>query len=117
MKALTRFSSVETSDVRPQWLLVAAALLVVVTAFCVVAAVLIVSFDRPPAAELAASALRRGIRLETDPRADGDRLQQAAKTRLETYGWSDQRRGLAHVPIARAMDLLAAHGWPDEEER
>jgi hypothetical protein len=32
-----------------------------------------------------------------------------ARERLETYGWVDRAQGVAHIPIERAMDLVA-HG-------
>jgi hypothetical protein len=31
---------------------------------------------------------------------------------LSTYGWVDQSAGTVHIPIDRAMDLLAQQGLP-----
>ncbi|PTM86960.1 hypothetical protein [Mycoplana dimorpha] len=58
---------------------------------------------------------RGGPRLEVDPSADRAELQRSAAARLETYGWTDKALGRAHIPIERAMALLAEQGWPDKE--
>lgn len=34
---------------------------------------------------------------------------------LDTYGWVDQKSGVAHIPIERAMDLLAQRGLPTSQ--
>jgi hypothetical protein len=31
---------------------------------------------------------------------------------LNSYGWVDEKAGIAHIPIARAMDLIAKQGLP-----
>jgi hypothetical protein len=31
---------------------------------------------------------------------------------LETYGWVDQKSGTVHIPVERAMELLAQRGLP-----
>jgi hypothetical protein len=54
-------------------------------------------------------------RLQIDPKQDLDRLHADEQGRLTTYGWADRERGLAHMPIERAMELLAERGtdgWP-----
>ncbi len=40
------------------------------------------------------------------------KVQAAANSQLSTYGWQDQTAGLAHIPIDRAIDILAATGLP-----
>lgn len=47
-------------------------------------------------------------RLQTDPAGDIRTLRAAEQARLDRYGWVDQAAGTVHVPIERAMDLLAA---------
>lgn len=51
-------------------------------------------------------------RLESVP---GQQLQELrandAKT-LDTYGWIDQKVGIVHIPIKRAMELLLQQGLP-----
>jgi hypothetical protein len=51
-------------------------------------------------------------RLEVNERTEiGDfRLQEA--DRLNTYGWVDQKAGVVHIPIDRAMQLIAQQGLP-----
>jgi hypothetical protein len=56
-------------------------------------------------------------RLQVDPRIDLDRLHAEERERLTTYGWADRERGLARMPIERAMELLAERGidgWPSQ---
>jgi len=38
----------------------------------------------------------------------GDRDRAARQARLDGWGWVDRARGLAHIPIAEAMSLVAA---------
>jgi len=47
---------------------------------------------------------------------------QAEAARLHTYGWVDREADVIHVPVARAIELLAAEGLrvapaPEEGER
>ena len=51
-------------------------------------------------------------RLQTDPVSDLNRLKAQQRAQLTGYGWVDGDRGLARIPIERAMDLIAARG-PD----
>jgi len=51
-------------------------------------------------------------RLETNERDElKDKLLQEEET-LNTYGWVDQKAGVVHIPIDRAMDLIAQQGLP-----
>jgi hypothetical protein len=51
-------------------------------------------------------------RLEVNERAEiyGTRFKE--EELLNTYGWVDQKAGVAHIPIDRAMDLIAQQGLP-----
>ena len=51
-------------------------------------------------------------RLEVDERGQlsGIRLEQDEA--LYSYGWVDEKTGVVHIPIERAMDLLAQRGLP-----
>jgi len=51
-------------------------------------------------------------RLEVNERAEiyGKRIQE--EETLNTYGWVDQKTGVAHIPIERAMDLIVQQGLP-----
>jgi hypothetical protein len=57
--------------------------------------------------------VRQGPRLEARPQQDRAALEAAAQARIETYGWADRGKGLARIPIERAMALQAGKGWPD----
>ena len=51
-------------------------------------------------------------RLETNER--GQLYDQRIKEEetLNTYGWVDQNAGIAHIPIDRAMEIIAEQGLP-----
>jgi hypothetical protein len=51
-------------------------------------------------------------RLEIDGRADRAAVEGNAERKLEGYAWID--RSTARIPIERAMQIMAAHGWPDQ---
>jgi hypothetical protein len=57
----------------------------------------------------------RGIpepRLQVDPPGELQSLRAAERARLSSYGWVDQQRGVVHVPIGRAIDMLLKRGLP-----
>ncbi len=51
-------------------------------------------------------------RLQPDPVAENDQMRETEAQRLHSYGWVDRQAGTAHIPIDRAMDLLAQRGIP-----
>lgn len=51
-------------------------------------------------------------RLQTDPAADLAASRVAEEARLRAYGWIDRPAGVIHIPIERAMDLIAERGLP-----
>jgi len=70
------------------------------------------SLDRPVPAMVEKS-LRRlppAPRLEDRPLAPRAVLNAQENTRLSSYGWVDRKTGLVHIPIDRAMDLIAERG-------
>jgi hypothetical protein len=56
-----------------------------------------------------------GPRLEVSPSADRAALQREAQARLQGYGRIDKGAQTARIPIDRAMAILAARGWPDQD--
>ena len=48
--------------------------------------------------------------LQPFPLADIDALRGDKRRVLESYGWLDRDRGIAHIPIERAMALMARDG-------
>jgi len=51
-------------------------------------------------------------RLETDERTQLDSVRIAEEQKLNSYGWVDEKAGTVHIPIERAMELLAQRGLP-----
>ena len=51
-------------------------------------------------------------RLETDERGQLNDIRLNEERTLNSYGWVDQQAGTVHIPIERAMDLLAQRGLP-----
>jgi hypothetical protein len=51
-------------------------------------------------------------RLQRTPILDLQRFKAAEDQILNGYGWVDQQHGVVHVPIDRAIDLLAQRGLP-----
>lgn len=74
-----------------------------------------VAADPPPPALLEARAphLPPSPRLQADPPADMASYLAAAESRLNSYGWSDEGRGMAHIPIVRAMEVMIEDGLPE----
>jgi hypothetical protein len=52
-------------------------------------------------------------RLEIDPPADLAALRLHAEFQLDSYGWVDRQKGIAHVPIDEAISRVAERGIPD----
>ncbi len=51
-------------------------------------------------------------RLQSDPRKDLLQMRAEQDALLNTYGWVDRQAGIVHIPIGRAMELLAQRGLP-----
>jgi hypothetical protein len=56
-------------------------------------------------------------RLQVSPSADLAAMEADTHRRLDGYGWSDRKAGLAHIPISAAMQMIARHGWPDSPDQ
>lgn len=118
MKLLPHLPAYEMQDVRAisVVLTVAGLFASVILSFAIVAGILV--WLRPAERSMPATEtgqLRTGPRLEIDPKQDARRLNEAALKRLQGYGWTDRKAGEAHIPIGRAMALLAERGWPDPD--
>jgi hypothetical protein len=71
---------------------------------------------RPPATAIQRAAITpQGPRLESNPLKDRLTLEAKARARIDSYGWADRQKGVARIPIERAMALQAERGWPDAE--
>lgn len=51
-------------------------------------------------------------RLQTNPTIDLKQYEAAQEAKLNSYGWVDREAGIIHIPIERAMDLIAERGLP-----
>jgi hypothetical protein len=63
-----------------------------------------------------ASALPPAPRLQAAPIADMQDMLRAEDQILNGYGWIDQSKGVARIPIGRAIDLLAQRGVPSRPQ-
>jgi hypothetical protein len=50
--------------------------------------------------------------LQAHPERDLEELRAKDQQELNNYGWVDRTRGIVHIPINRAMDLLLERGLP-----
>jgi hypothetical protein len=50
--------------------------------------------------------------LEIDERTQLYKFVMDQEKELHSYGWVDQGTGVAHIPIDRAMELIAQRGLP-----
>ncbi len=51
-------------------------------------------------------------RLEEDERRQLNAVRLEEERRLDSYGWVDEKAGTIHIPIERAMQLVAQQGLP-----
>ncbi len=51
-----------------------------------------------------------GPRLQAEPHVELAKLKEAELRRLTGYGWVNREAGIAHIPIDRAMDIVARKG-------
>ena len=55
-------------------------------------------------------------RIEEHPAIELGDLRTQEDHVLSTYGWTDKRTGIVHLPIDRAMDLELQRGFPVRKE-
>jgi len=53
-----------------------------------------------------------GPQLLVEPELAMKAMRHREEARLKTYGWIDQEKGIVHIPIERAIDMLADKGLP-----
>ena len=51
-------------------------------------------------------------RLESNERRQLNDVRRSEEETLNSYGWVDQKSGVVHIPIERAMELVAQRGLP-----
>lgn len=55
-------------------------------------------------------------RLEDNERTELNDTRYAEEERLNSAGWVDEKSGVAHIPIDRAMQLIAQRGLPTQPQ-
>ncbi len=55
--------------------------------------------------------------LQPDPTADMNKYREAVEQELNSSGWLDQNAGVAHIPVERAIDLVAERGLPVRQQQ
>lgn len=65
---------------------------------------------RSPTPSVAPALHPPGPMLEIDPERNLATFRQREDAQLHSYGWIDRQAGIVHIPIERAMDLLAEDG-------
>ena len=53
-----------------------------------------------------------GPQLEIQPGRALKAMREQEEAHLKGYGWIDQEKGIAHIPIERAMEILVQKGVP-----
>ena len=56
-------------------------------------------------------------RLEEDERGQMNSVRLREEEQLNSYGWTDEKAGVVHIPIERAMELTAQRGLPVYSEK
>lgn len=51
-------------------------------------------------------------RLQVTPERDLQAYRQEQERQLASYGWVDEKLGIAHVPVERAIEMLLERGAP-----
>jgi hypothetical protein len=49
-------------------------------------------------------------RLQASPKADLKEMREAEEKLLTNYGWVDREKGIARIPIEKAMEIVVAEG-------
>ncbi len=57
-----------------------------------------------------------GPKLQGAPARDRVHEQEIQLKHINGYGWIDRQAGIVHIPIDRAMDILAERGLPEIED-
>jgi hypothetical protein len=52
-------------------------------------------------------------RIQANPGTELTRMKAEDLGRLNNYGWVDRKAGVAHIPIDRAIEILAQKGLPN----
>jgi hypothetical protein len=51
-------------------------------------------------------------KIQSDTASELTKMKKEDLTRLAEFGWIDRAQGIAHIPVDRAIDILAKNGLP-----
>lgn len=68
--------------------------------------------DAPSRIELHPQMIAPQPQLQPDPQVDLAQYDAREQKQLHSYGWIDRNAWIAHIPIERAIDLIAQRGLP-----
>jgi hypothetical protein len=68
--------------------------------------------ELPALAEARETRVPPGPNLQPNPSADLAVFRAAEEADLATWGWVDKEKGVARVPVERALEIVASHGLP-----
>ena len=55
-------------------------------------------------------------RLQSDEAGDMNKYREAVEQQLNSSGWVDEKAGVAHIPVERALDIVAQRGLPARQQ-
>lgn len=111
----------ESTEVAPRPLVIGAVALVITVVICqVILAIWMRGFERQEERANALHPTRQAIevdqfpqpRLQESPPVDTVSILREERARVGSYGWIDQKAGIARIPVDRAMDILVQKGLP-----
>lgn len=56
-------------------------------------------------------------RLQVTPELDLRAYRAEEERRVASWGWVDEKAGIAHIPVERAMEIVASRGLPSRPAR
>jgi hypothetical protein len=71
----------------------------------------------PPSRFAVTPAPMAGPQLAIEPGRALKAMRHQEQSRLTSYGWIDQEKGTVHIPIERAMEILAEKGLPARQNK
>ena len=111
----------EGTDIKPRMLFISAGVLAATVVVCqVVLGLWMRKFEQKEDRVKARFPARKVIevdqfpqpRLQESPTADMVDMIREERARTTSYGWVDKKAGVAHIPVDRALEILAAKGLP-----
>jgi hypothetical protein len=110
--AVNRDTRFEHSDMS---VAIIAALAAGILVYIVLTPFILTRFYRPALSDVSrALSIRPPAReLQLNTAADLVKFRDEKEQQLDSYGWVDRGKGIAHIPIGQAMQDVAARGIPD----